>query len=52
MSRHWATRLALPDMPIIVLEHPIAHLPTAEIEARGEAAADRVVQALTQGLPA
>ena len=51
MSKHWATRLALPDLPIIVVEHPIAHLPAPEIETRGEAVVDQVVAALTQGAP-
>jgi hypothetical protein len=50
MSKQWATRLALPTLPMVILEHPLAQLPAAEIEARGEAAVDRVIAAFTENI--
>lgn len=48
MSRMWATRLGVPELGIVVVDHPLAHLPSTEIaETMGAANALRVRAMLT-----
>jgi len=47
MSEYWALRLGMPSLPMIVLQHPLAHLPIVELEGLGEASVDQVIAGLT-----
>lgn len=47
-ARLTATSMGLPNLPLIVLPHPIGHLPENEVQALAEAAYPKIVEALTQ----
>ncbi|HVA37236.1 MAG TPA: hypothetical protein VNJ51_06455 [Candidatus Dormibacteraeota bacterium] len=49
MARLEAERLGLPSLRLLVVDHPVAQLPAADLEARGAALADEVIAALTEG---
>lgn len=49
MNHIEAKRLLMPSLSMIVVEHPLAHRPAAELQAKGAAVADDVLKLLTGG---
>jgi hypothetical protein len=48
LAREEARTLGMPELPIVVVPHPLGGEPLEKIQARGDAAVDAVVAALTR----
>lgn len=47
MARLQSASLGAADLPLVIVEHPLASLTEAEVEALADGALDRAVEALT-----
>jgi hypothetical protein len=52
LAREEAKNLGMPDLPLVIIKHPIGGEPPDVIRQRAEGAAPQVLRALTDGLQA
>jgi hypothetical protein len=51
LAREEARTLGMPELPLVIIPHPLGGEPAERVQARAAGALDGVVAALTRGAP-